>query len=71
MVIIKRIVTAIGDSKLNDELKNENLEVVCGDILYKEGILEFLEENKNVDYIILNENLSGNIKLIELLEIIK
>ena len=71
MVIIKRIVTAIGDSKLNDELKNENLEVVCGDILYKEGILEFLEENKNVDYIILNENLSGNIKLIELLEKIK
>ncbi len=71
MVIIKRIVTAIGDSKLNDELKNENLEVVCGDILYKEGILEFLEENKNVDYIIINENLSGNIKLIELLEKIK
>ena len=71
MVIIKRIVTAIGDSKLNDELKNENLEIICGDILYKEGILEFLEENKNVDYIILNENLSGNIKLIELLEKIK
>ena len=71
MVKIKRIVTAIGNSKLNEELKDENLEVVCGDILYKEGILEFLEDNKNVDYIIINENLSGNIKLIDLLEKIK
>ena len=71
MVIIKKIVTAIGNSEVNEQLKDENLEVLCGDILYKEGILEFLEDNKNIDYIIINDELSENIKLSELLEKIK
>ncbi len=56
---------------LNQKLRNKEINILCGDILYKEGILEFLEKDNNIDFIILNENLSGNIKLEELTERIK
>ena len=52
---IKRVITAIGNPEINEKLKNENIDIVCGDILYKEGILEFLEINNKIDYIIIKE----------------
>lgn len=52
-------------------LKEKNFNVLCTDIQYKEGVLEFLENNKNVDYIILNENLDGEIPTKDILKEIK
>ena len=67
-----KIITAMNNPKINDELKNEkNIELVCKDIFYKEGILEILELEKNIDILILSENLPGEISLIELLLKIK
>mgnify|MGYP005910126595 CR=1 FL=1 len=34
----------------------------CKDIFYKEGILEILENEINIDYIIINSQLEGEIK---------
>lgn len=68
---IKNIITAIGQRNLNDRLKKENFNVLCTDIQYKEGILEYLEENKNVNNLIINEDLEGNIKIEDLLKKIK
>lgn len=66
---MKKIITAINDSILNNELKEEeNVEIICKDIQYKEGILEILENNSKVDYIIIDENLPGEIELINLIE---
>lgn len=67
-----RILTAIGNENLNKILKEKNkFEVIENDIFYKEGILEFLEENKNIDILILYEKLSGEINIIELTKKIK
>ncbi len=66
---MKRVITAIGNEKLNIELKKENnIEIICKDIQYKEGILEILEKNKNIDIIILSEIISGKITIKELIE---
>ena len=68
---IKRVITAIGNPEINEKLKEENIEIVCADILYREGILEFLEINNKIDYILINEKLEGKIKIEELIEKIK
>ena len=62
-----KTLTAIGENDLNNKLKeNPKYEIVTGDILYKEGILEFLETKSNLDLIILKENLPGEISIEEL-----
>ena len=44
-----KIITAMNNPKINDELKNEkNIELICKDIFYKEGILEILENEINI-----------------------
>ena len=69
---ILRIITAIGNENLNNILKSEKeFEIIENDIFYKEGILEFLEKNKNIDILILYEKLSGEINLINLIKNIK
>ena len=60
--IEKKIITAINNPNLNNELKKEKyLRVIGRDLQYKEAILEMLEINK-IDIIIINENLQGKIK---------
>ena len=55
---MKKIITAIGNEKLNTELRNiENIEVKEKDICYKEGILEYLEHDSDIDIIIISEKL--------------
>ena len=49
MKIIKKVITAIGNQKLIKNLKENQINVLCNDISYREGILEFLEVNKNID----------------------
>lgn len=69
---LKKVITAINNPILNDKLLNcKNIKVLKNDIQYKEGILEILELEKNIDILILSENLPGEISLIELLLKIK
>ena len=66
---MKKIITAIGNPKLNEELKKENnFEIIGKDLQYKEAILEILEKNKKIDFIIISENLLGNISFENLFE---
>ena len=67
-----KIITALGNPKTNEILKKENeLEVICNDIQYKEGIIEELEKNNKIDLILLSEVLSGQMDFKELIEKIK
>lgn len=64
-----RIITAMNNPDLNEELKNEEIvEVIGKDIQYKEGIIEILENNKNIDYIIIDSKLPGQIEIEKLLK---
>ena len=69
---MKKIITAIGDEILNKKLKKENdFEVTIEDIQYKEGIIEYLEKESNIDFLIISELLPGNIEIKKLIEKIK
>lgn len=64
-----KIITAVNNPKLNEELKKENnIKIIGIDIQYKEGILELLENNKEIDYIIIDEKLPGEIQFDILIE---
>jgi len=66
------ILTAINNEKIFKELKmKNNINIVSKNIQYKEGILEILEKNNNIDCVIMNENISGQIKIEELIKKIK
>lgn len=66
------ILTAINNERIFKELKKQNnIKLIYNNIQYKEGILEILEKNNNIDFIILNENISGQIKIEELIKKIK
>lgn len=67
-----KIVTAIGDTYINEKLKKESdLEIVGKDIPYQEGVLEILEEIENIDLLILSNNILGEYDFIELINKIK
>ena len=66
---MKKIITAIGNENINNELKKEkNIEIIINDIQYKEGIIEILEKYQEVDYIILDSSLQGDITTEELIK---
>ena len=68
---MKKIITAIDNPKLNEELKKEkNFEIVGKDIQYKEAILEILEKEK-IDLLIISEKIIREGDLNELLDKIK
>lgn len=55
-----KIITAIGDPYLNDELKKyENLDVLCRDIQYQDGIIEIMLEREEIDLLIISDLLIG------------
>ena len=69
---MKKIVTAIGNPNLNKKLKlEEGFTIVAEDIQYKEGILEILEKEEDIDFLILSSILPGNIEIKKLIEKIK
>lgn len=69
---MKKVITAINNPKLNEELKKENnFEIIGKDIQYKEAILEVLENNSNIDLIIISEKIPGEINLEKLVNKIK
>ncbi len=69
VIKIKNILTAVGNPKINNELKKYKLfNIINNDIQYQDGVLEILEINKKIDYLILNQLLPGNYRLEELIE---
>ena len=63
---------AINNNKLEEKMKeNNNIEIICDNLQYREAILEILEKNKNINYILINENLPGIISIEELIKKIK
>lgn len=69
---MKKIITALAEPQLNNELKEEKDFIVIGkDIQYQEGVIEILETEKEVDFLIISEALPGNEKIENLIEKIK
>ncbi|MCI9275104.1 MAG: hypothetical protein HFJ24_03625, partial [Clostridia bacterium] len=57
---MKKVITALLNQTVNQKLKQYNeIEIKINDIQYQEGILEYLEINKDVNFIILSELLKG------------
>mgnify|MGYP004510793597 FL=1 len=64
-----KIITAVNNPDFHEELKKEkNLKIIGRDIQYKEGILELLENNKEINYIIIDEKIPGEIEINKLIE---
>lgn len=69
---MKKIITAIGNPDLNDKLKKvKDFNLIGNDIQYQEGILEILEKEKNIDFLVLSELIPGEIKIENLIKKIK
>lgn len=69
---MKKIITALGNEKINLELKKlNNIKVLFNDIQYKEGIIEILEIYSDIDFLILSDILAGELEIDELVNKIK
>ena len=69
---MKKIITAINNPKLNEQLKQLNqYKIVAPDIQYQDGIFEILEKEKEIQFLILSEILYGKNNLKELIQKIK
>ena len=62
-----KVLTAINDSELIKNLKDNGFDTCPYIIQYKEGILEYIELNSFVDYIVLDFNLPGDIDIKDLI----
>lgn len=62
-----KVLTAINDSELIKNLKDNGFDTCPYNIQYKEGILEYIELNSFVDYIVLDFNLPGDINIKDLI----
>lgn len=68
---MKRIITANGNEELNNILKRQkDIIVESKDIQYQEGIIEALDKYKDLEYIILSEDIIGNLELEDLIRTI-
>ncbi len=68
---MKKIITALGNDVLNDELrKYAKYDVVCQDIFYQEGLIETLAVNE-ADIIVVSGILQGDLTLIDFIDAIK
>ena len=64
-----KIITAVNNPNLQEELKNENnIKIIGRDIQYREGVLELLENYTEIKYIIIDEKIPGEIELNKLIE---
>ena len=69
---MKKIITALVNPNLIEKIKKyKNIEILTKDIQYQEGIFEVLEKEKNIDFLILSENLLGKNKIENLIKKIK
>ena len=66
---MKKIITAINNPKLNEQLKKLNkYKIIGSDIQYQDGIFEILEKDKDIQFLIISEILYGKNNLNELIE---
>ena len=69
---MKRILTAINNPNLNEKLSQEkSIEIIGKDIQYREAIIDILEKEKNIDIIIINSEIPGEINNEELINKIR
>lgn len=69
---MKKIVTALGNPYLNNQLiKEKEFEILTKDIQYQDGIFEMLEKEEKIDFLIISEILLGENKIENLVEKIK
>ena len=69
---MKKVILAVENKKLVNKIKeNNNIKMIYNNLQYREAILEILEKNKNIDFILINENLPGEISIEELIKKIK
>lgn len=67
-----RVLTATGNLILNEKLKRLDKAIVIGkDVQYQEGVIEILEENLDIDCLIINKELPGEIGFYKLINKIK
>ena len=68
-----KILTALNNNEIYKRLKKElgrreNFNIFDRDIVYKEGIIEFLINNKDTDIILLNADIEGDIDIFTLIK---
>ena len=68
-----KILTALNNNEIYKRLKKElrrreNFNIFDRDIVYKEGIIEFLINNKDTDIILLNADIEGDIDIFTLVK---
>lgn len=69
---MKKIITALASPEVNTELKKyKNIEIIGNDIQYQEGVIETLEKNSQIDYIILSAILEGKYEIYTFVKKIK
>ena len=67
-----KIITALGNPIINKKLsKNKKLEIIEKDIQYKDAIIEIINKYKKINFIIISENLPGEISKEEIKRKIK
>ncbi|MBQ3414944.1 MAG: hypothetical protein IJH39_06280, partial [Clostridia bacterium] len=58
---MKKIIIALNNKKVYDYLiENKNIKIIGRDIQYEDGILEILENNFDIDYILISDSLIKN-----------
>ena len=69
---MKKIIVAIDNKKILNKIKEiNNLKLIIKNVQYREAILEILKKEKNIDFILINEKLSGEISMEDLINKIK
>lgn len=69
---MKKIIIAIDNKKILNKIKEiNNLKVILKNVQYREAILEILKKEKNIHFIFINEKLSGEISIEDLINKIK
>ena len=63
-----KTITALDNPKIIKELKEANYELIGKDIQYKEAIIEVVEKTRNIDLIIINEKIPGEINIKDLIK---
>ena len=69
---MKKIILAIDNKKISNKIKEiNNFNLIMKNVQYREAILEILKKEKNINFILINEKLSGEISIEDLIKKIK
>ena len=59
---MKNVITAIGNPNLNNELvETQKYNIISKDIQYQDGIIEILEKNNEIDFLIMSNSILGDL----------